>query len=155
MKFRILTVGKLENKYYKALSEEYAKRISHYLSIEIDSVKQEKIASLSKNEILAREAGRLEQKMNIRDFTIAMDKEGKQMSSEMLSDYINSLAMRGIKQVTFVIGGPLGLDPEFLKKTQMKLSLSKMTLAHEMATVFLLEQLYRALTILRGEKYHK
>ncbi len=155
MKIRILTVGKLDNKHYKALSELYLKRISHYLSVSSDHIKAERIASLSASEIKSRESKKLLQRLPRDEYVIALDRTGKQLASEEFAQMFDELSFRGRKKITFVIGGPIGLDDEILRRADLVLSLSEMTFAHELVSVILLEQIYRALTILRGEQYHK
>jgi 23S rRNA (pseudouridine1915-N3)-methyltransferase len=155
MKLRILTVGKLSNKQIRLICEDYFHRIGRFVSIEPLYVKQEKMASLSNGEILDRECDRILYKITARDHVIVLDKSGRQMSSEVFSEYFNKLAMGGIKEVTFIVGGPLGVDERVTSRADFVLSLSRMTFQHELATVTLLEQIYRAFSILRGEKYHK
>lgn len=155
MKYRILTVGKIANQNLKQVCDIYIKRIAHYIPIELSHVKSEKISRLSENEIKSSEAKRLLQKVSARDYIIALDKEGVNYSSEEFARFIGQKITASAKTITFIIGGPLGLGEELVQKAQMKLSLSKMTFAHELSAVILLEQIYRAMTILRGGKYHK
>jgi len=155
MKLRILTVGKLSNKQIRLICEDYFHRIGRFVSIEAFHVKQEKIASLSEGEILDKECDRILDKIPARDHVVVLDKSGRQMSSEIFSEYFNKLAIGGIKEVTFIIGGPLGVDERVTSRADLLLSLSNMTFQHELATAVLLEQIYRAFSILRGEKYHK
>ena len=95
------------------------------------------------------------EKINASDYNIVLDKDGKQFSSVDFSQLFIQLARQSTKQITFVIGGPLGLADEVKKKAGQLLSFSKMTFPHELAAVLLLEQIYRAQSILKGEKYHK
>lgn len=155
MKIRILIAGKTENKNADALAELYLKRIKHYLPITIDMIKPEKIKSLSDAEILSREGQKFLDKIAPSDYTVILDKDGKQKTSEAFSNLFNQLASQSTKQICFIIGGPLGLSDEIKKKANYQLSFSKMTFPHELAFVMLLEQIYRAQTILKGEKYHK
>jgi len=155
LKFRILTVGKIENKNLKETCDLYVKRITHYIPIELQFVRSEKISRLSENEIKSNEAKRLVQKLSKKDYVIALDKEGVGYSSEEFARFIGNKISQSSKTISFIIGGPLGLGEELLQTSQMKLSLSKMTFAHELTAVILLEQLYRGMTILRGGKYHK
>ncbi|NOY61194.1 MAG: 23S rRNA (pseudouridine(1915)-N(3))-methyltransferase RlmH [Calditrichaeota bacterium] len=155
MKCHILTVGKIENNNFKEMCDLYVKRIAHYIPIELNSVRSEKISSLSVNEIKSNEAKRLLQKLSKKDYAIALDKEGVSYSSEDFARFIGKKISQSSKTLTFIIGGPLGLGEEVLQTAQMKLSLSQMTFAHELTAVILLEQLYRGMTILRGGKYHK
>lgn len=154
LKIRLLTVGKIENEHTDALAEMYRKRIEHYVAFDWEIVKPEKIKTLTPTEILAREARRIELKMDSRDKTILLDKDGNQYSSEELAAFLENASSSG-KRMTFVIGGPWGVADTVRKNTALSLSLSKMTFPHELATVMLLEQLYRALSLQKGEKYHK
>src|SRR3990172_532352 len=153
MKLRILTVGKLSNKQIRLICEDYFHRIGRFVSIEAFHVKQGKIASLSDGEILDKEYDRILDKITARDHVVDLDKSGRQMSSEIFSEYFNKLAIGGIKEVTFIIGGPLGVDERVTSRADLLLSLSNMTFQHELVTAVLLEQIYRAFSILRGEKY--
>jgi 23S rRNA (pseudouridine1915-N3)-methyltransferase len=155
MKLRILTVGKLANKQIRSICEDYFHRIRRFVSIEAFHVKQEKIALLSDGEILDEECDRILDKITARDYMVVLDKSGRQMSSEVFSEYFNKLAVGGIKAVTFVIGGPLGVDKRATSRADLLLSLSEMTFQHELTVAILLEQIYRAFSILRGKKYHK
>ena len=155
MKIRLLISGKIENKNADALAELYLKRIKHYLPITVEIIKPEKIKSLSKAEILNREAAKFMERLKESDFSVVMDKDGKQIMSEDFSEFFVRLAGQSTKQITFVVGGPLGLSPNAKMKANQILSFSKMTFPHELAIVMLLEQIYRAQSILRGEKYHK
>jgi len=155
MKLRILTVGKLSNKHCKALSEDYLSRISHYAPIQLQFVREEKIASLPPSEIIGKESKRISEQLKSSDWNILLDKSGVMLTSEELAKYLQQLASTRKKYLTFIIGGPLGTAPELGKIANFTLSMSQMTFSHELAAVLLLEQLYRAFTILSGEKYHK
>ncbi len=155
MKLRILTVGKLNNKHFKALSEDYLSRISHYAPIQLEFVREEKIAALPVSEIIAKESKRISERLKSTDWNILLDKNGAMLTSEDLAKYLQHLASQSKKYLTFIIGGPLGTATEVGSMANFTLSLSKMTFSHELSTVLLLEQLYRAFSILRGEKYHK
>ncbi|MFQ5864550.1 MAG: 23S rRNA (pseudouridine(1915)-N(3))-methyltransferase RlmH [bacterium] len=156
MKIKIISVGKRKEKYWQLAEEDYAQRILRYVQLEQLSVK-EAPANVIKNIALVKktEAKAILTKIDDSDFVIALDKKGKLYSSEQFAEFLQDHLLRGIKKSTFVIGGPLGLSEEFLNESDMTLSFSKMTFPHEMAKVILLEQIYRAFTILRGEKYHK
>ena len=155
MKIRLLIVGKIVNSHIKALSELYEKRVERYVSLEIDVIKSEKIKATSTGELLDREGEKILSKLSARDYSIILDKAGKQCSSEAFSQFFQRLANQSQKQISFIIGGPLGLADKVKEKAQEQLSLSKMTFPHELATVLLLEQIYRAHSILHGEPYHK
>ncbi|MDZ7723185.1 MAG: 23S rRNA (pseudouridine(1915)-N(3))-methyltransferase RlmH [candidate division KSB1 bacterium] len=155
MKLNILTVGDPGNKHLKALADRYTQRIRRYAPVMRTAVKPVRIKSLSKEQIKQQESDRLYDKCLQHDHVVALDARGEQMSSEDFAQFFNDSARRSVRQITFVIGGPLGLDSAFLKQAHRRLSISAMTLPHELALVVLLEQIYRAHTILKGEPYHK
>jgi len=132
MKLKIVTVGKLSLKPVKALTEEYAKRIGRYLPIEF-----------------------IDEKISKEDFLIVLDEKGKAFTSREFAGWLEEKKIRSVKNLAFLIGPGEGLSEEIKSKAQFVLSLSKMTLQHELALVILLEQIYRACTILKGEPYHK
>lgn len=155
MNIRLLIAGKIENNNADALSVLYLKRINRYLPITVDVIKPEKLKSLSDNQVLEREGKRFLDKLNLSDYTVVLDKDGRQFTSEEFAQFFNRMAGYSAKQITFIIGSPLGLADEVKEKADQLLSFSKMTLPHEFACVLLLEQIYRAQSILKGEKYHK
>ncbi|EOR25767.1 rRNA large subunit methyltransferase [Niallia nealsonii AAU1] len=159
MNISIVTVGKLKEKYLKLGIEEYTKRLSSYSKIEIIEVPDEKAPEvLSEAEMLQvkkKEGERILAKVPTDAHVIALAIEGKQKSSEELADTINKLGTYGKSKVTFIIGGSLGLSDEVLKRADDKLSFSKMTFPHQLMRLILVEQVYRAFRINRGEPYHK
>lgn len=135
---------------------EYLKRLRHYARVELRSVRSEKITEKrSAKEILCIEANRLMRKIPRGDMVVALNRRGKEYDSEELASKISEWQNRSTKGVVFLIGGPWGLADDVLNRSDLVLSLSKMTFTHEMVRLILLEQLYRSFTILRGEKYHK
>ncbi|MEK4870250.1 23S rRNA (pseudouridine(1915)-N(3))-methyltransferase RlmH [Niallia sp. FSL W8-1348] len=159
MNISIITVGKLKEKYLKLGIEEYTKRLSSYSKIEIIEVPDEKAPEiLSDAEMLQvkkKEGERILTKVPTDAHVIALAIEGKQKSSEELADTIDKLGTYGKSKVTFIIGGSLGLSDEVLKRADDKLSFSKMTFPHQLMRLILVEQVYRAFRINRGEPYHK
>ncbi|MER2057891.1 MAG: 23S rRNA (pseudouridine(1915)-N(3))-methyltransferase RlmH [Niallia sp.] len=159
MNISIVTVGKLKEKYLKLGIEEYTKRLSSYSKIEIIEVPDEKAPEvLSEAEMLQvkkKEGERILAKVPTDAHVIALAIEGKQKSSEELADSIDKLGTYGKSKVTFIIGGSLGLSDEVLKRADEKLSFSKMTFPHQLMRLILVEQVYRAFRINRGEPYHK
>jgi 23S rRNA (pseudouridine1915-N3)-methyltransferase len=155
MKFKVCTVGQPSDPNYKALAEMYQQRIRRYIDMEMVSVRPERQESRSVVEIRSRDTERLMEKCSAADFCVVLDRRGRNCSSEELAKKINGWLQSGKKQIVFVIGGPVGMDDMILQRADECLSLSGLTLAHELALVVLLEQLYRGLSILRGEKYHK
>ena len=159
MNISIITVGKLKEKYLKLGIDEYTKRLSSYSKIEIIEVPDEKAPEiLSDAEMLQvkkKEGERILAKVPTDAHVIALAIEGKQKSSEELADTIDKLGTYGKSKVTFIIGGSLGLSDEVLKRADDKLSFSKMTFPHQLMRLILVEQVYRAFRIMRGEPYHK
>ena len=154
-KIKIIVVGNTKSSFLKTGESLYLKRLKHYTPVEWIEVKPEKITKEALVEkILTLEGRSIEKRFHSRDHIVVLDVSGKEYSSEALSKRIERLSLRG-DALCFVIGGPLGISKEILHRAHETLSLSKLTLTHEMSRVLLLEQLYRAFTILRGEKYHK
>jgi 23S rRNA (pseudouridine1915-N3)-methyltransferase len=156
VKIKIISVGKTREKYWRLAEEEYTKRIQRYVELQHVSVK-EAPGDMIKNvdSVKKSEANAILARLDDSDLVIALDKGGKQYSSERFAEFLQDFMLHGTKKITFVIGGPVGLSEDFLKQSHQTLSLSTMTFPHEMTIVILLEQIYRAFTILRGEKYHK
>jgi len=155
----IITVGKLKEKYLKMGIDEYLKRLSAYAKMDIIEVPDEKAPEeLSETEMLQvkqKEGEKILAKISTDAHVIALAIEGKMKSSEELADGLDKLATYGKSKVAFVIGGSLGLSEEVLKRADEKLSFSKMTFPHQLMRLILVEQIYRAFRINRGEPYHK
>lgn len=159
MLIKIICVGKIKEKYFIMAIEEYKKRLSAYATVEFVEVQDEKIplnASLKEEEIIKRKEGeKVLNKLKDNDFVILLDVYGKEIDSVSFSNYLNNKMIQGVSSFTFVIGGSLGLSEELRKRANEKISLSKMTFTHQFCRVILLEQVYRAFKIIRGETYHK
>ncbi len=159
MKVTVISVGKIKEKYFTSAIAEYAKRLSKYCKLEQVEVADEKAPeNLSEKEMVQvkdKEAERILAKINDQAYVIALAIEGKQMTSEALSKEIDRLGVSGKSHIVFVIGGSLGLSELVLKRANHLLSFSKMTFPHQLMKVVLLEQVYRAYRISRGEPYHK
>ncbi|MUG01239.1 23S rRNA (pseudouridine(1915)-N(3))-methyltransferase RlmH [Bacillus tequilensis] len=159
MNINIVTIGKLKEKYLKQGIEEYTKRLSAYAKIDIIELPDEKAPeNLSDQDmkiIKDKEGDRILSKINPDAHVIALAIEGKMKTSEELADTIDKLATYGKSKVTFVIGGSLGLSDAVMKRADDKLSFSKMTFPHQLMRLILVEQIYRAFRINRGEPYHK
>ncbi|MBN2001473.1 23S rRNA (pseudouridine(1915)-N(3))-methyltransferase RlmH [candidate division KSB1 bacterium] len=155
MKIKLLTVGKIADRAIKEKCADYDKRINHFFPFELISVRDEKIKNLSEMEIKNREAERILKKVSPDDWIIALEKSGEQMSSEAFAEFLDQTTRNRKKNPLFIIGGPLGLGDHVLGAANKKISLSHMTFTHELAALFIFEQIYRALNILRGTKYHK
>ena len=146
MKFRFLWVGKTKDKNWRALQDEYFARLAHFVRCETVELKD----SGKENE------GKLIlDKLNQSTFVCLLDVKGRSISSHDLAQNIENWQNRGLKEVTFVIGGAEGVASEVVEKADYSLSLSFLTFTHEMARVVMLEQLYRAFTIIKGFPYQK
>lgn len=159
MNISIISVGKLKEKYLKLAIEEYSKRLNRYCKLNIIEVPDEKTpdnASEKEELQIKQKEGELILK-NIKDnmFVVALDLNGNQLTSIDFSNFINDLGIKGESNLTFVIGGSLGLSPQVLDRSNYKLCFSKMTFPHQLFRVMLLEQIYRAYRIMKGEPYHK
>ncbi|WP_227936925.1 23S rRNA (pseudouridine(1915)-N(3))-methyltransferase RlmH [Alkalihalobacillus deserti] len=159
MNIQIVTVGKLKEKYLKQGIEEYTKRLSAYAKIEMIEVADEKAPEQASEaemlQIKDKEGERILAKLHPDTHVIALAIEGKMLTSEQLSNNIDKLATYGKSKIAFVIGGSLGLSDHVLKRANENLSFSKMTFPHQLMKLVLVEQIYRAFRILRGEPYHK
>ncbi|MFT0803130.1 23S rRNA (pseudouridine(1915)-N(3))-methyltransferase RlmH [Bacillus swezeyi] len=159
MNISIVAIGKLKEKYLKLGIDEYIKRLSSYAKVEIIELPDEKAPeNLSEQDmkiVKDKEGERLLAKISPDAHVIALAIEGKLKSSEELADNMDRLATYGKSKVTFVIGGSLGLSDTVLKRADEKLSFSRMTFPHQLMRLILLEQVYRAFRINRGEPYHK
>lgn len=159
MNISIVTVGKLKEKYLKMGIDEYLKRLNAYAKVEVIEVADEKAPEeLSEMEMLQvkqKEGERILAKISQDTYVIALAINGKMQSSEELADMLDKLATYGKSKIAFIIGGSLGLSDEVLKHANEQLSFSKMTFPHQLMKLILVEQIYRAYRINRGEPYHK
>lgn len=159
MKIKIVTVGKLKEKYLKDGIAEYSKRISRFATVEMVELADEKTpdrASDSENEkILDLEGNRILSKIGDREFVIVLAIEGKTLSSEEFSKQLEQASINGFSTLTFVIGGSLGLSKEVKKRANLSVSFGHLTLPHQLMRLVLTEQIYRAFTIQQGSPYHK
>ena len=155
----ILCVGKMKEKPYRQMADEYLKRLSRYgkyEETEIPDLPEPAVTSEALEEqIKTREGEAILAKIRPGDRVIAMTIGGKRRSSEELAKHLAELRVGGISNMVFVIGGSLGLGKNVLERADEELSMSPMTFPHQLARVMLLEQLYRAEKILAGERYHK
>ena len=150
MKFRFIWVGKTRDKNYLALQQEYLKRLEHFVKYEIVEVRD-----AAGPDARAIEGKRITEKVNQSSFVCLLDIRGRSISSHELAGEIERWQNSGVKEVAFVIGGADGVSSEVAEMADSRLSLSFLTFTHEMARVVLVEQLYRAYTILRGFPYQR
>ncbi len=151
---KILWVGKTKEKDLKNLIDEYKKRILAMIPIKIIEIEEEKRKCREKERYLKKEMERIIENLNERDYIILLSEKGRMMSSEQFSEFIMEKFNRN-KNLAFILGGPWGVSEELEGEADFLLSLSPMTFPHEIARVLLLEQIYRALSIKKGGKYHK
>jgi 23S rRNA (pseudouridine1915-N3)-methyltransferase len=147
MKFRFVWVGRTRNEHYKALQEDYLQRLSHFVKCEVVEVKDA--------ETKETEGERILEKLNQTSFVCLLDVGGRAVSSPQLAAEVERWQHAGHKEISFVIGGANGVSPAVADRASIVLSLSFLTFTHEMARVVMLEQLYRAHTIIRGYPYQK
>ena len=159
MKIKVVTVGKLKEKYLKDGIAEYSKRISRFAKLEMIELADEKTpdrASESENQkILEIEGQRILSKVGDRDFVIVLAIEGKTFSSEEFSQQLEETSIKGFSTLTFIIGGSLGLASIVKKRANLSVSFGRLTLPHQLMRLVLVEQIYRAFTIQQGSPYHK
>ena len=148
LRVKLLVVDRTRSSFLKEGEAFYLERLKKYIQVDWIEVKAVKIGK-------GKEAQALANKWSPGDHIVALDRTGRLYDTEKLAAWLGRLSTQASGWVCFVIGGPLGLPREFLDQARDILSLSRLTLTHEMSRLVLLEQLYRSLTILRGEKYHK
>jgi 23S rRNA (pseudouridine1915-N3)-methyltransferase len=155
MKIQLWSVGKEHEPYVKIGTDDFTKRISRYYPVEWKIISPPKNAgTLSQPDVKKKEAEIVLEGLSKDDFLVALDERGRQMRSEDLAHFIQTRANDSAKSLVFLIGGIYGLDEAVLKRADHRWSLSSLTLPHQLVRLFLAEQLYRACTILRNEKYH-
>tara|TARA_R100001369_G_scaffold75491_1_gene104396 strand:+ start:282 stop:755 length:474 start_codon:yes stop_codon:yes gene_type:complete len=155
MTIKLLVLGKTDSTQLTQLIEEYQNRLKHYIKFELEIIPDIKnTKNLSEKQQKEKEGEAILNKLNPTDSLILLDENGKQKTSVEFSEYLQKKMNSGLKQLVFVIGGPYGFSDAVYQKSQGKISLSKMTFSHQMVRLFMVEQLYRAFTILRNEPYH-
>ncbi|MBU5211437.1 MULTISPECIES: 23S rRNA (pseudouridine(1915)-N(3))-methyltransferase RlmH [Heyndrickxia] len=159
MNISIITVGKLKEKYLKQGIDEYLKRLTAYAKVEIIEVPDEKapeiLSETEMEQVKDKEGERILAKIHPDTHVIALAIQGKMKTSEELADTIDKLGTYGKSKIAFVIGGSLGLSKAVMDRSNESLSFSKMTFPHQLMRLVLVEQVYRAFRINRGEPYHK
>jgi 23S rRNA (pseudouridine1915-N3)-methyltransferase len=152
VKIRLLAVTRTDEPYIREGMEYFVSRIKRYNEFEIVHVKASTSADPAVNRRLETKA--LLEKIAKNETLVALDEHGKQFTSEGFVQFIDARKQQSVKTLTFVIGGSYGFDKELLEQAAFKIALSQMTLPHQLARLMFAEQLYRAFTILKGEKYH-
>lgn len=155
MKVKLILIGKTDSKFLIEGNKEYEKRLKHYIPLEINIIPDLKnTKKISEDQQKQKEGELILNQITERDFVVLLDENGKQYSSVEFSRFIEKQMISGLKNLIFVVGGPYGFSEEVYKRSNSKISLSKMTFSHQMVRLIFLEQLYRAMTIIRGEPYH-
>lgn len=159
MNIKIIGVGKLKEKYLKQGIAEYAKRLGKFCKFEIvevpDEKAPEKLSAAEMEGVKEKEGERILAKIKDKEYVYALAIEGKERSSEEFAREIAQLTTYGRSDITFVIGGSLGLSPAVLKRAETKISFGRFTLPHQLMRLVLSEQIYRAFMINNGSPYHK
>jgi len=156
MKIRIIALGRIKEKFLKEGIDEFLKRLTPYVPVEITElnpieIKDENLAS----KVLDREAERILAHIKPNSYVITLEIQGKQLSSKEFAQKLNEVMTSGAGELVFVIGSSCGLSPIVSDRADFKLSFSKMTFLHQFARLILVEQIYRGFKILKGETYHK
>ncbi len=155
MNIKLLAVGKTDDKNLQTLIENYQKRLSFYVKFDLEIIADIKNAkNLSEAQQKEKEGELILSKVTASDHLILLDEKGKSFTSVGFSDFLQKKMNSGIKTLVFVIGGPYGFSETVYQRAEGKISLSEMTFSHQMVRLFIIEQLYRAFTILRNEPYH-
>lgn len=155
MKLSLWTIGKSHDSYVKEGIEEFTKRIGKYYPVEWNIIPVPKnAAALAESDLKKKEGEVVLQLLKNDDYLVALDERGKSFSSESLAQFIQQRASDSTKNVVFLIGGAFGIDASVLQRAQYKWSLSQLTFPHQLVRLILAEQVYRACSILRNEKYH-
>jgi 23S rRNA (pseudouridine1915-N3)-methyltransferase len=153
MKITLIYIGKTNEKYLESGIEKYVKRLKNYCRFEIIEIKDIKNFSGSAD-LLKKESVSILEKIKEDDYLIVLDENGEEMNSVSFSEFIEFCGNTSIKNVVFLIGGAFGIHPDIKVRAKKIISLSKMTFSHQMIRLFFTEQLYRAFTIIKNEKYH-
>ena len=159
MKITVICVGKVKEKFFRDAVSEYEKRMGRYCRLEILEVADEKTpdgaSALMEEQIKEKEARRILEKIREDAFVCTLEIKGKRFSSENFAKWMDGLTLNGTSHFIFIIGGSLGLHESVQKRSHMALSFSDMTFPHQLMRVILMEQIYRAFSIIHGEPYHK
>jgi 23S rRNA (pseudouridine1915-N3)-methyltransferase len=159
-RIQIIAIGKLKEKYWQEAQAEYIKRLRPYIHLELAEIGDlpcpdgASARGAREQQVREREGLAIQSLLHSKEYLVTLDRQGKELSSLELASFLNERALSG-EPLTFVIGGSLGLPDEFIKKANLNWSFGKLTFPHQLFRVMLLEQIYRACKINRGEKYHK
>ena len=155
MKISLLCIGRTRDALLEQAIERYVRRVSHYIGFQIVALPDLKASSkLTEASQKEREGEQILSWLEPSYHVVLLDERGRELTSREFASEIDKFALRGLKRMVFVVGGPYGFSPQVYQRANSKLSLSRMTFSHEMVRLFFVEQVYRACTILRGEPYH-
>jgi 23S rRNA (pseudouridine1915-N3)-methyltransferase len=155
MKLVLLCVGKTRERFIQEGINKYLRYLKPYTAVEIKELKEEKIQDLKDAPIIRkREADKIIKAAPARGFLAALDERGHEFTSHEFAQFLQDNLDGGVREMAFIIGGALGLDESITERANRVIALSRWTITHEMARLVLLEQLYRAFTIIKGKKYH-
>ena len=155
MQLTLLVIGKTTNAHVQALVDEYAKRLTHYVPFNLDIIPElRNTKSLTPEQQKAQEALLLRRYFQPGDYVVLFDEHGSERRSVDFAAWLEKRLSMGARRIVFVVGGPYGFDPSIHALAQEEISLSQMTFSHQLIRVLIVEQLYRAQSILRGEPYH-
>ena len=155
MKIKLLAIGKTDDANLNAMISTYQNRLKHYIKFELELIPDIKnVKNLSQSQQKEKEGALILSKLAPTDQLVVLDEKGRDFRSVEFSNFLQKKMNSGIKQLVFVIGGPYGFSEAVYKKAQGKVSFSKMTFSHQMIRLFVVEQVYRAFTILKNEPYH-
>lgn len=155
MKGVLIVVGKTTDKRFEAIVNEYVERICHYIPFAVEVIPELKnTKGLSQNEQKQREGELIQKSLQAGDYVVLLDEHGSERSSMDFAAWMQKKMSAGLKRLVFIVGGPYGFSNDIHKLGNEEVSISKMTLSHQMVRMFFVEQIYRAMTILNGEPYH-
>jgi len=155
MKIKLIAIGKTDEKSLQTLIDKYQNRLKHYIGFDLDIIPDLKNSkNLSEKQQKEKEGDLLLKKLQTSDYVVLLDENGKQFNSVDFAKYLQKKMNSGAKQLVFIIGGPYGFSEAVYKRSNEKISLSKMTFSHQMIRLFAVEQIYRGFTILKNEPYH-
>ncbi len=155
MKVRVLCMGKTDIPYLREGIADYLTRLKRALNVEFTEIPELKnTSSLNPDQVREKEASLLLQRIPDPAFVVLLDERGKEMRSLVFAEWLQQRFNQGFKEIIFVVGGAYGFDEKVRKRAAMTLSLSSMTFSHQLVRLLFMEQLYRAMTILRNEPYH-
>ncbi len=154
MKIELWVIGKTDSEYLKEGIALYEKRLKHYANFEMIVIPDVRKGPLSMEQLKAKEGEVILNKLQKDDYFILLDENGKHLTSVQFADFMEKKQVEGVKKVVFQVGGAFGFSDAVYARADAQMSLSKMTFSHLMIRLFFVEQLYRAFTIIKGEKYH-